>query len=114
MRRDISLRIELEADSDVGGHFLPDGVEVDIEVDLRSGFHQTAGAFREDVAVFAQSVFIEKCTLGWADIICSRIIVGIIFHRSNDVMNYSKSFCGPGLDRLEIAILLQTGIHVDV
>ena len=71
----VSLRLELQAEGNVGCSFLTYGVEMEIEINLGPSLYQAARTFWEYVGVFAECVFIKESPLGGYSSIRRRIIL---------------------------------------
>ncbi len=60
MLRHVAFRVKDERHLALIGHRLADGVIVHVEVDLRAGLDQFAGAIGVDVAILANRIFVER------------------------------------------------------
>src|SRR6266850_3672175 len=82
-KRDIlrhsAFRKNFETELNRDGCLFASGIEMQIEIDLRTGLDEPPGVRRKDVAVFAQRIFVEEQTDG--------ILLGLLNEIRREMMN---------------------------
>src|SRR5262249_53452721 len=117
--RNVAFRVERETQLDVGRRVGADGMEMELEIDLRSGFDQTAGSLRKHVALLSNRVLVEKDSL-FSD--AKRRVSAVqlsaaaarthrLDERRPDMVDDGESLRRNDLNALDVAILDQARIR---
>src|SRR4029077_3270557 len=119
--RHVTLGIEFEAQGYVGGSLRPAGMQMELEVALRSRLDQPTGAFRKNVAALADCILVEEDALlshsepGAAIELPAMAALRFRFYDGrSDMVDNLMALDGNDLDTLDISIFGELRIHQNV
>ena len=111
--RCVAPGIEHDAELRLIGRLLPDRVIVEVELDLRAGAQQPAGAFRKQVAVLADRELVEEFAGRFRIAVVAVAVAGHVgVDGVGQQMVNDSGLARLAFDRFDVTVLGETGLDV--